>query len=416
MMRPPRFSSCPALLLGAILCSPGVFAAGNYLQAFSAAPASWTNVNGGWSVTAGDYRNAEIAPGASAPDPSNPTISFYTGNNWTTNYTFDVKALSEFPNTGNQVGVVFGYVDSTHYYQVMVNMNGDTTLDQRSGGSPVTLASGNANTAGAALAQDTWFNLQLFVNGTQVSVRVNGKLVIEPVTVSSLPNAKVGLISRSDKGHFDDFKITDNLAKRLFRATFTGASLAPAFEGCSWSPEGNCYKDIVGTDGNSGDHWPIDLWGGDGTLQFISRNTGPDVTTSVNAAIVQVPGHVNMNSDGTGGDTTYALQQKLIQQQTVHNDPQIPIHHQADQLLRGTTRSLPALLAQVRARKSERSRHEPQRLLADALAIQDRRQRCALPRVAVGSEHRHPRRPVLRFSGGRSVALAAARRRRNRRR
>src|SRR5262245_14944037 len=101
-------------------------AAGNYSQSFASTPSGWLTGLGAWNVTSGEYRNV-----ANTASPA--TIAYYDSTSWTTNYTYKVKAYSEWPGSGNQVGLVFGLSDSTHYYAVLVNVDGAVTINQISG-------------------------------------------------------------------------------------------------------------------------------------------------------------------------------------------------------------------------------------------------------------------------------------------
>jgi hypothetical protein len=304
-------------------------AAGNYSQSFASTPTGWNTALGTWSVTAGEYRNA-----ANTASPA--TIAYYDSNSWTTNYTYKVKAYSEWNGTGNQVGLVFGLTDATHYYAVLVNTSGTVTINQISGTTNSTLISNSNRITG--LAEDTWFNLEVFVNrrkhpdtgandGSEVTVRVNGKVAIAEYPLASVAG-KIGVIARADMGHFDDVSLTDNLATRIFRGTFSGldsplqVALDP--DSCSASAEGrhNCWGDITGQDA-SGDYWPFHLWGDDARLQYNSKSLDPAVQDYVDATLVSVPGHVNMNPDGSGGDTTSALYFELKKMEAVHYAPQI---------------------------------------------------------------------------------------------
>jgi hypothetical protein len=327
-MRPFRFMLCPVLGFSALLCSPEAFAAGNYTQNFATAPASWSVANDTWSAATGDYRNASgVIP---------PATAWYTGNSWTTNFTYKVRAYSEWPDTGNELGVVFGLTDSTHYFRVVLSMDGVVDLASVSGnpGAPTLIRSGSVTPASVGLAADTWFDLEVFVNGNTVTVKVNGKVAIarEPITPVA---GSIGVIARANLARFDDLSITDNLATQLFRGTFTetdGTALnvsAPNIR-CTANPQKNCYANITGED-QSGYSWPIRMWGDgdpaldddDGAkLQYISRSSTGEVTDFVGAAVETRPGHVNMNPDGSGGNPTHVLHQWLIQMG--ENQPQVP--------------------------------------------------------------------------------------------
>jgi hypothetical protein len=329
------FNRSHATLL-ALVCSAG-FAAhaqatgGNYSQSFAATPSGWSTALGAWNVTSGDYRNA-----VNTASPA--TISWYDTNSWTTNYTYKARAYSEWPSTGNQVGLVFGLTDSTHYYAALVNMSGAVTINQISGTSNTTLVSGSVDPGTVGLAEDTAFDLDIFVNqrkhpstgandGSEVTVRVNGRVAIAKFPLTTVAG-KIGLIARADLGHFDDVTVTDNLAARLFRGTMSGLNsplqLALDSSSCSTTSEGrhSCWGDITGQD-QSGDTWPFHLWGDDARLQFNSKSLDPAVQDYVDATLVSVPGHVNMNPDGSGGNTTGALSFALKKMESLHHPPQI---------------------------------------------------------------------------------------------
>jgi hypothetical protein len=96
-------------------------AGGAYSQNFSTAVSDWAVANDTWAVTAGDYRNQYHNQTAVLPAP----ISWYTGNTWTTNFKYKVRAYSEWPGTSNKVGLIFGVNSTgTQYFQVLVNMSG----------------------------------------------------------------------------------------------------------------------------------------------------------------------------------------------------------------------------------------------------------------------------------------------------
>jgi hypothetical protein len=315
-------------------------AAGDYSQSFASTPAGWNIVLGAWNTTFGDYRNE-----ANTASPA--TASYYNSNSWTTNYTYKVQAYSEWPASGNQVGLVFGLTDDTHYYAVLVNMFGEVTINQISGTSNSTLATGNVVPADVGLAEDAWFNLDIFVNrtkdpttgvndGSDVTVRVNSKVAIAKFHLASVAG-KIGVLARADKGHFRNVNVVDNLATRIFRGTFSGPADDPPHvefyqDRCSQTPattqppeeanRWNCWGAIKGLD-NSGDRWPFHLWGDDSELQYNSKSLDPAVRDFVDATLVSVPGHVNMNPDGSGGDPTTALYFQLKKMESLHHAPQI---------------------------------------------------------------------------------------------
>ncbi|HEV7609896.1 MAG TPA: family 16 glycoside hydrolase [Steroidobacteraceae bacterium] len=331
-----QFNLRRLLMLGGLLCSPGVFAAGSYTESFQSTPTGWSQDFDSWNANAADYRNVNgVFPGGSG----NP-VAWYTGRQWTKNFTYKVRAYSDWPDTGNQLGVVFGLTDSTHYFEVLLNMSGDVSVFQVSGNAntPAARGTGSVNPAAARLAVDTWFDLEVFVDGTTVKVKVNG-VDANVVNSTIVPVAGyIGFVARNDKARFDDVSVV----AQLFRGNFTqddGTAIdlsAPDFN-CttSASPEFHraCYARFSGVD-SSGYQWPPILWlnGADptqygGMLHFMSRARGKpdpnvlvDVTDYVGAAIETRPGHVN-------GAPTHVLHQWLVTRQPAPDgaQPQIPL-------------------------------------------------------------------------------------------
>lgn len=288
--------------LGALLSS-SAFAAASYSQNFSATPASWTTANDTWNAS-GDYRNTNGA----LP----PSLAWYTGQTWTTNFTYKVRAYTDWPGTGNQVGVLFGLTDATHFHEVLVNANGDVGVYAASGNasSPTLLfPAGHVN----GLAADTWFDLELFVSGNFVTVKVNGNVAIDHQPITPVAG-KIGLVARSDLARFDDVLVTT----MLFRGNFTqDDGTAIDLEEPDANCVGTCYVKISGVD-SSGFQWPVRLWVGandeGGLLQYISQSNTGHVTDYAGAQIETQIGH--------GGSNTHVLHQWLIKKGD--KQPQIP--------------------------------------------------------------------------------------------
>lgn len=317
------------LAVACLLFATGAFAAGNYTQNFASTPSGWSVANDAWTAT-GDYRNSNgVIP---------PALAWYTGSSWTTNYTYKIRAYSEWPDTGNELGVVFGLTDSTHYFQVVLSMDGVVDLSSVSGNpsSPTLITSKSVSPATIGLASDSWFDLEVFVNGNTVTVSVNGRVVIARAAITPV-NGKIGVIARANMARFDDVEITDNLSTQLFRGNFTemdGTAVdvsAPNINCSTGSSGKNCYSEIKNSVVNgvqqtdtSGYTWPIKLWGdgdsGDpdgygGLLQYLSHSSTGEVTDYAGAAIETTTGHT--------GNPTHALHQWLSQGADLGN-PQVP--------------------------------------------------------------------------------------------
>lgn len=327
----------PAVILSLFIAATAHATGGDYQQNFASAPGNWTTVLGGWNAAAGEYSNT-----ANTASPA--TISYYNGNDWATNYTYKVQAYSSWAANGNQVGLVFGLTSNTSYFAVLVNMNGDVTINQISGTVNTVLASGHVEPSEVGLAEDQYFPLDIFVNrhkdwdtgansGHEVTVRVNGTVAIAKFAMPTVAG-KLGVIARADLGRFKSVDVTDNLATRIFRGTFSGptedpprvtfdqssctqtksapppAEPLPADELNRW----NCWGAIKGQD-NSGDRWPFHLWGKDARLQFNSKSLDADVRSFVDASMVATTGHAN--------NATTALYFQLKKIESEHHAPQI---------------------------------------------------------------------------------------------
>jgi hypothetical protein len=293
----------------------------------NATPApGWAAFNGTWGAQDGEYRNNDTGP--------NPTIAWFNDNTWRNNFTLDVSILAEWPSTGNLVGAVFGYTDSSNYFQIMTSMSGDGTFQNMTlkkfvGGQVTNSLAVNTASKGATLTQDTPFALKLFVNANKITVKVNGKIVFNQVDFGTLPEGKLGLTSRANKGHFDNFVVTDNRATQLFSASFTGAVIGTRNPDtgqdphCNNEPNGNlnCYLYVSGQDA-SGYTWPIRIWGANGRFQQITKRADATPATSrqfVDAQIVTLS-----PSESRTGNSTHALHQILRTPGSGGDFPQIP--------------------------------------------------------------------------------------------
>ena len=328
-MRPSTFRR--AFVLGALLCATATFA-GNYSQPFSATPANWSVANDTWSVVANEYRNAQ----SDLP----PSLAWYNGASWTRNFTLKVDAKSDWPAEGNELGVVFGLTDSTHYFQVLISMDGQVDLYQIVGdpNSRTTLASYKLDPAAVGLQPGEYFAVEVFVNGNTVTVRVKQTLAIarKPITPVT---GKIGVIARANHARFQNLTLTDNgNAEQLFRGNFTSRTggaidLSEPDINCTGptaqdpDQEKSCYANITGLD-TSGFTWPARFWSdGDqetddgGKLHYHSRSLTGEVTDFVGADIESYPGHA--------GPDSHVLHQWLIKREDRGNGqsgpaPQIP--------------------------------------------------------------------------------------------
>lgn len=169
-----------------------------YVEAFAGtAPAlDWTPVTGTWSETGGAYAQTENIPSA---------ISVYNGGTWTTDYTVSAQLFNDWTGTGNRVGLVYNYVNSSNYSYVTFNTSGLVEVTRvTGGGSPQVIASGTYAGGGDAI----WFQASVRRRGNMTAVLVNGVPCLPNVWEPGLGAGKVGLFTRSNiTGKFDDFQV-----------------------------------------------------------------------------------------------------------------------------------------------------------------------------------------------------------------
>jgi len=338
-MHQSKFKLPRLLLLGALLCSTTVFAQGRYTETFTQTATGWTSDNlDSWSPANGDYRNAQGVSGN--------TVAWYTGRQWTTNFTYKVRAYSDWWNTGNQLGVVFGLTDSTHYFEVLLNTSGQVWVNKVAGNanSPDILATGTAS----GLAADVPFDLEVFVDGDNVIVKVNGTVVVNGTDVLATPvtSGYLGFVARSNKVRFDDMSVTT----QLFRGNFSRPdTTAIGFSGpvdCGADADDQekyCYGRFSGLD-SSGYTWPITLWlNGStnpkdaGAIHYMSRSPTGNVTDFRRRGY--------RARDGTHRPADARFTSDPARQE---RDPAAgAARHPAEEHLRAATRSLHALLAAI---------------------------------------------------------------------
>lgn len=296
-----------AILSGALLAAAPVtgFAAGNYSETFDDNQAQgWSAIGGSWVAANGYYANSV--------DQVSATIATYGGDTWNTGFTYKARLYSDYPASGNKVGVVFGYQDADSYYEVMFNMLGLVTLTRVNNGAEILLASGSVS----GLAADRWFDVEVTLSGSSATVRANGAAVLSGVALPSLVTGRIGLNSRWNKGRFDSVSVTmssASTAKLLFKTGFeNGVSLGAPMD-CF---DAGCWQDLKGTDSTTGFTFPVRLWGGAKYISRIQLDVGePTIVSGITTANV---GNYMRNdivtTVGHTGQNTRALYQQLFKQ------------------------------------------------------------------------------------------------------
>ena len=121
-------------------------------------------------------------------------------------FSTDIYPLPDTPGTkgGNDVGVLFGYIDQNRYYRVSMNARyGFTRFEKRTGDTFQTLA---VNSRG--YVDDQPMTLAAEVNGNTIVVWIDGEPVFSAVD-PAIFSGTVALYCQ-DRAEFDNVRITEN--------------------------------------------------------------------------------------------------------------------------------------------------------------------------------------------------------------
>ncbi len=158
---------------------------------------NWSVLSGAWVVNTTPHNYKQTVNTTAA-------IALYDGGTWATDYSVSATLTTTWGGTGNRVGLVYNYVNSSNYNYVTFNTAGDVEVSSvTNGGSPQTVASG-VYSGGAGVP----FNATVRRRGNMTAILVNGVACLPNVWQPGLGAGKAGLFSRSNtSGVYDDFRV-----------------------------------------------------------------------------------------------------------------------------------------------------------------------------------------------------------------
>jgi hypothetical protein len=253
---------------------------------------NWSTVNNTFTAVDGYYRNNEGG--------FETILSVYDGATWNTDFTYNASLYTVHGATGNRVGVVFNYQDSSNFYELLFNATGDVFLNKVIGGTR-TLVQGDTF---PAPGNGTWFDVEVVRSGSNTSVTANGQHVLT-VAQTELGAGKIGVACRFNTCRYDDVSVTGGgslppAPAALFRSGFeSGVNLVgPTCNSGAW------FMDMGGTDSATGHTWMPTMWGPPATTAF---NTAIACTaTFTDYLVLQLK-----NVTGPTGTTTRVLSDHL---------------------------------------------------------------------------------------------------------
>jgi hypothetical protein len=305
-MRSSKFVLWLALLFFAVLLpAQPTHAAGPYSENFNDGQADgWTSPHT-WLVTPENFYG-----NTGESELLTDVVAVYNGTTWSTDYTLRAKAFSTHGNAGdstkwgNRVGLVFNYQSPGNYHRVLLNMLGEVRLEKVTNGVPGTAVLGSASD----IDDERWYDIEIVVKNSQVSVKVHNQQAITNATVTGLALGKIGVISQYNLALFDDISVTP-IANAIFRTGFDGTTIG-APDDCS---QGTCLQSISGTDPNTQFTWPVNLWDLQGVLQGISANDQSNAGNFTNYIRNQI-----QTVAGPTGSQTAVLYQSIRAGQSGH--------------------------------------------------------------------------------------------------
>jgi hypothetical protein len=169
---------------------------GTYSENFDDGQAQgWTTSNGTWNTAGNRFSNDDIMQAT--------TIAVYNGDTWHTDYTYSVRAISDFAASGNAVGVIFNHVDASNYYEVWFNAQGLIKLQKVIGGTLTVVQTGSY----PGFGPDAPVDIEIVRSATATTVRANAATIFNGVNQPEL-GGKIGTAAHFNRAWFDDVSVT----------------------------------------------------------------------------------------------------------------------------------------------------------------------------------------------------------------
>ncbi len=171
----------------------------------------WTATQGTWSVVSDSGSYVYYKSGTDEGRTS-------AGSTWT-NYAVEARVKVDNFNGSNRAYVCGRYKDGNNFYAASL-MSNTIEIRKKVSGSSTTIASKSY-----AVATGTWYTVRLVMNGSSISMYVNGALQLS-ATDSSLTSGAVGLVPYKVTAKYDDV-IVDDLGGDTSTPTPTPSAATP---------------------------------------------------------------------------------------------------------------------------------------------------------------------------------------------
>jgi hypothetical protein len=171
-------------------------------------------VNGQWDVNGGTLNSTAIG--------FNDIVRFggcpgnTEGDDAGTNYVYSARLLNDYGNSGNRVGMVYGFHDSRDqaalyagdYFEVTFSGTGVVQLNKNIEGVlyPV-------RTLSHDIPPHTWFDVQVIRTGILTTIKLNGATIVSGLPQGEIHGGDIGAKTQFTKGHFDNVTFGSRISR-----------------------------------------------------------------------------------------------------------------------------------------------------------------------------------------------------------
>jgi hypothetical protein len=203
-------------------------------------PRFWESVGGSWQAVAGTYDSTVQAP--TAVSTRTQYLNLPGEEPQTTprpEFTYRTRVLNQGATATQLAGVVFNYQDAANYDEAVFSPTGTMLVRRVSGGAVTTLHT--ASYAGGA--KNIWFDLQLDVDPSALTIIVNGVTQVDHLAQSGNANGRVGLITHNTTAKFDYALVGSPFNEQPFKEDFTSGP-DPSW-GSTWNVSGGTLNNTA---------------------------------------------------------------------------------------------------------------------------------------------------------------------------
>jgi hypothetical protein len=171
-------------------------------------------VSGKWDVNGGTMNSTAVG--------FNDIVKFggcpgnTEGDDAGTNYVYSARLLNDYTNSGNRVGLVYGFHDprdtaslyAGDYFEVTFSATGVVQMNKNIQGVlyPVRIE-------GHSIPPHTWFDVQVIRTGILTTLKLNGATLVSGLPQGDIRGGAIGAKTQFTKGHFDNVSFGSRISR-----------------------------------------------------------------------------------------------------------------------------------------------------------------------------------------------------------